>query len=87
MRYTDLERVRRIEVTTEKLLHYLSDNSITPDLILEQEPLRWAITTPLYNIGEQAYQISDEFKQKYTDIPCLCCAIEMGLPKLVKFPQ
>ncbi len=36
---------------------------------MSEEPLRWAITTPLYNIGEQAYQLTDEFKQKHDDIP------------------
>ena len=69
MRYSDLERVNRIAITTEKLLAYLSENGITEAMILKREPLRWAITTPLYNIGEHAYQISDRFKQQHSDIP------------------
>lgn len=31
--------------------------------------MRWTITTPLYNIGEHAYQISDEFKAGHGEIP------------------
>ena len=38
-------------------------------MVLEQEPIRWAITTPLYNIGEHAYNLSNEFKEKYPEIP------------------
>jgi len=30
---------------------------------------QWAVTTPLYNIGEQVYNISRELKQQYPDIP------------------
>ena len=40
MRYSDLERVNRIAITTEKLLAYLSENGITEAMILKREPLR-----------------------------------------------
>ena len=69
MRYTDEQRVEKIRETTAKLLAYLSENAITPQDILDQEPLRWAITTPLYNIGEHAYRISDEYKERHSNIP------------------
>ena len=52
MKYSDIQRVEKISGTTQKLLNYLKDQQITQEMILEQEPLRWAITTPLYNIGE-----------------------------------
>lgn len=52
MRYSDLQRVDKMRVTTRKLLDYLEENGITQTRILVEEPLRWAITTPLYNIGE-----------------------------------
>ena len=68
MKYTDEQRVEKIGETTAKLLAYLQDNAICQEDILSQEPLRWAITTPLYNIGEHAYQISDEFKENHSDI-------------------
>lgn len=69
MKYTDMQRVGKIRITTKKLLDYLSEERITPEMILEQEPLRWTITTPLYNIGEQAYQLSDDFRKRYPQIP------------------
>ena len=69
MKYTDEQRINRISETTGKLLSYLKENDITQEKILLEEPLRWAITTPLYNIGEHAYQISDAFKELYPDIP------------------
>lgn len=69
MRYTDSQRLERMISTARKLLDYIDGNKITQDEILDQEPLRWAITTPLYNIGGQAYNLSDAFKEAHGDIP------------------
>ena len=69
MKYTDQQRVEKMLTVTEKLLDYLSANHITAADILEQEPLRWTITTPLYNIGEHAYSLSDEYKEAHSEIP------------------
>lgn len=69
MKYTDTQRVERIVETTRKLLDYISGNQITREAVLEQEPLRWTITTPLYNIGEHVYYLTDEFKGNHPDIP------------------
>ena len=57
MRYTDMRRIERIAATTKKLLDYLQANRITKEDVLAQEPLRWAITTPLYNIWEHTYNL------------------------------
>lgn len=69
MRYTDLQRLERIAELTRKLLTYLAENQITREAVMAQEPLRWAITTPLYNIGEHTYNLSDAFKSAYPAIP------------------
>ena len=69
MKYSDEQRLEKIVTTTEKLLTFLREKQITVENVLEQESLRWTITTPLYNIGEQAYQLSDEFKAAHADIP------------------
>lgn len=69
MKYSDEQRLEKIVVTTEKLLAYLSSARITKEMVLEQEPIRWTLTTPLYNIGEHAYYLSDEFKQSSAGIP------------------
>ena len=47
----------------------MTSNGITKEEDLTQEPLRWTITTPLYNIGEHAYNLSDEFKETHAGIP------------------
>ena len=69
MKYTDQQRVEKMIATTEKLLDYLSVNNITAEDILSQEPLRWTITTPLYNIGEHAYSLSEDYKKDHGEIP------------------
>lgn len=69
MRYSDEQRIEKICLTTRKLLQYLKQSGITREIVEEQEPVRWAITTPLYNIGEHVYYLSDEFKAAHPDIP------------------
>lgn len=44
-------------------------HEITAEVLLEDEYSQWAVTTPLYNIGEQVYQLSPEFKQSYSEQP------------------
>ena len=39
--------------------------------LLEDVPLQWLVTTPLYNIGEHVYNLSDEYKQTHSEIPWL----------------
>ena len=69
MKYTDKERIERIVSTARKLLDYLEVSGISKEDVLNQEPLRWTITTPLYNIGEHVYNLTDEFKEAHADIP------------------
>ena len=69
MKYTDEQRVDKIIEKTEKLVKYLSDNSITEEDVLNKETVRWTITTPLYNIGEHAYYLPDEYKAEHDQIP------------------
>ena len=69
MKYSDLQRIAKIRTTTEKLLSYLERNHITADTILSDESVQWTVTTPLYNIGEQAYFLSEEYRDEHPDIP------------------
>ena len=69
MTYSDEQRIEKIRTTTEKLITYLHNENITTEMILEQEPIRWTITTPLYNIGEHVYYLSSEYKTAHPDIP------------------
>ena len=43
--------------------------NITSEKICGEEPLQWTVTTPLYNIGEHVYNLSDEFKKAHSEIP------------------
>ena len=69
MKKTDKERLRRIIDTWDKLKTQMRDKELTRELLLTDEYIQWAVTTPLYNIGEQVYQISDEFKNAHCSIP------------------
>ena len=69
MKYTDEQRLEKIRSTTEKLMAFLQDESITAEQVMSEETVRWTITTPLYNIGEQVYNLSDDFKQNHDQIP------------------
>ena len=71
MKYTDEQRIAKIVVLCEKLLTYLRENQLTPEDVMKQEYTQWAITTPLYNIGENVYQLSDAYKDSRPDIPWL----------------
>ena len=38
-------------------------------MVNDNETVHWTLTTPLYNIGEHAYYLSDEYRKKHSDIP------------------
>ena len=46
----------------------MEEHQITRELLLNDEFSQWAVTTPLYNIGEQVYMLSADFKQAHPDI-------------------
>ena len=69
MKKTDKERLRKILDIWKDLEQQIQRRHITKEVILQDTFLQWAVTTPLYNIGEQVYQLSKEFKQKYPDQP------------------
>ena len=53
MKKSDKERLKKIVSTWENLSRQMQQRGITPELLLEDEFSQWAVTTPLYNIGEQ----------------------------------
>ena len=69
MKKSDKERLKKIVSTWETLKEQIRLHQITPELLLEDEFSQWAVTTPLYNIGEQVYQLSSEFKASYPEQP------------------
>ena len=74
MRYSDDQRIMKILTTAKKLMAFISERHLTAEDIMKNEPLQWAITTPLYNIGEQVYQLSDSYKAMRPDVPWLMIA-------------
>lgn len=68
MKKTDAERIKKIISVWQALQNQIKEHSITKENLLNDEFLQWAVTTPLYNIGEQVYKISDEMKQQHPEI-------------------
>lgn len=69
MKYTDEQRIEKIRSIVDKLLKYVEDNKLTREDIADDETVRWTLTTPLYNIGEHAYNLTADFKKAHSEIP------------------
>ena len=69
MKYSDKQRVERIYRNTVELLKYIEDNSITREQLLNSQTIQWTVTTPLYNIGEHANNLSEQFAETHPSIP------------------
>ncbi len=74
MKYSDEQRLQKIAYNAEKLVSYLSDHHVAKQDLLNDYSLQWLVTTPLYNIGENVYNLSDEYKAEHEDIPWLMIA-------------
>lgn len=68
MKYSDEQRIQKIYENAEKLMNYINEHGITKDALLNDYALQWLVTTPLYNIGEHVYNLSDEYKSAHSDI-------------------
>lgn len=68
MNKTDSERIEKIISVWNALQIQIEAHSITRENLLTDEFSQWAVTTPLYNIGEQVYKISDEMKKQHPEI-------------------
>lgn len=68
MKYTDQQRLEKIYDNATKLHNYIVENKITKEQLLQEETLQWLVTTPLYNIGEHAYYLSEEYKEAHHEI-------------------
>lgn len=69
MKKSDMERLKKIVQTWESLKQQLENRNITKDILLTDEFSQWAVTTPLYNIGEQVYHLSTETKMLNQELP------------------
>ena len=66
---SDEERIKKIAATWQSLKNSLIEHGITKEKLLEDQFSQWAVTTPLYNIGEQVYRMSPDVKKAHPDIP------------------
>ena len=69
MNRSDVARLKKVIDTWHALQAQLEARGITREMLLVDEFSQWAVTTPLYNIGEQVYSLSKELKAQYPDIP------------------
>lgn len=66
---SDTERIKKIIKTWNSLQNQIKEHNITKEMLLNDEFSQWAVTTPLYNIGEQVYKIGNELKKENSEIP------------------
>ena len=69
MKKSDKERLKKIIATWDSLSVQMTQHQITREQLLQDEFAQWAVTTPLYNIGEQVYQLSKELKDAHPELP------------------
>lgn len=69
MKYSDQQRIQKIYDNAEKLQSYITKNHILKSQLIDDYSLQWLVTTPLYNIGEHVYRLSDAYKAAHQDIP------------------
>ena len=69
MRYTDEQRVDKMLVYADKLMQYVKKYNISQEDILIYEEIQLMVSKLLEFIGEQAYCISEGFKDKTPQIP------------------
>lgn len=65
----NIYRLKRISNVGHQLLNVVAERAITRSDIMNNYEIQWLISTPLYNIGEQANCISREFADKHPEIP------------------
>ena len=68
MKYSDEQRLHKIYEKGNMLLEYIRDHDVKKSDLMNDTALQWLVTTPLSNIGDHAYYISDEYKVKHPEI-------------------
>ena len=55
MKKTDTERLKKIVSLWDALSSEIEQRGISREMLLSEQFSQWAVTTPVYNIGEQVY--------------------------------
>ena len=69
MKKSDKERLIKIILIWDEVQKQIEERHITKEDLLTDTFLQWALTAPLYNIGEQVYRLSPELKKDYPTVP------------------
>ena len=68
MKYSDTQRITQILEYAEKLMQFLRETGLDKETLTNDYKMQWAVTTPLYNIGEHVYYLSDEYKAAHSEV-------------------
>ncbi len=69
MTHSDQERLRKILAAWRELTLQMEAHNVQKADVLQDRFTQWAVTTPLYNIGEQANNLSKELQEAYPAVP------------------
>ena len=69
MRHTDDKRVKKIYKYALELQECITRHQVQGDDLPENRDLQWLVTTPLFNMGEQASHISQQYMEAHAEIP------------------
>lgn len=65
----DERNIKRILYFADALSETLGLRGITPELVKSDSYTQWAVTTPLYNIGELTTHLSHDLRDAHPEIP------------------
>ncbi len=68
MKHSDQQRVQKIYEKAVELNEYIVRHQVKKEDLLTEKPLQWLVTTPLYNIGENVYHLSNEYKSAHNEV-------------------
>lgn len=68
MNKSDKERLKKIVRLWKLLKDELEKRGITRESLMVDQFSQWAVTTPVYNIGEQVYQLTPEFRKTHPEV-------------------
>lgn len=66
---SDVRNIGRIIEFADDLYRMLDEQGITAEKICTEQFVQWAVTTPLYNIGEFTAHLSKDLKSEHPEIP------------------
>ncbi len=68
MKYSDIQRIKKILDYATQLIRFLEETELSRETLIKDYKMQWAVTTPLFNIGEQVYNLSKEYKVEHDEV-------------------